>query len=53
MQKPINVSDKAATLLDEIGGEPLTGSGFETEESHTEFEASELIHTERRAPEEE
>ena len=45
--------DTSLASLDAIGGEPLAGSGFETEESQAEFEANELIHTERQAPEEE
>ena len=49
----INSSNDAAALLDHVGGDPLAGSGFETEESQAEFEANELIHTERQAPEEE
>ena len=32
----------AAVLLDAIGGEPLTGSGFETDESELEFSAAKL-----------
>lgn len=53
MQKQISFSNEAAGLLDDVGGDPLAGSGFETEESQAEFEANELIHTERQAPEEE
>jgi hypothetical protein len=53
MQKPINFSNEAAALLDHVGGDPLAGSGFETEESLAEFDTSGLIHTERQAPEEE
>ena len=53
MQKPIDFPNEAAALLDGVGGDPLVGSGFETEESQPEFEASGLIHTERRAHEEE
>ena len=53
MQKPIDFSNDAATPLDDVGGDPLAGSGFETEESQAEFEANEPIHTERQAPEEE
>ena len=34
--------DWAAVLLDAIGGEPLTGSGFETDESELEFSAAKL-----------
>ena len=32
----------AALSLDDIGGEPLTGSGFETEEPEQEFSSAEL-----------
>ena len=53
MQKPINFSNEAAGLLDDVGGDPLALSGFETEESLAEFDTSGLIHTERQAPEEE
>jgi len=53
MQKPIDFPNEAAALLDGVGGDPLASSGFETEESQAEFEPSELIHTERQAPEEE
>ena len=53
MQKLINFSNEAAELLDDVGGDPLAGSGFETEESLAEFDTSGLIHTERQAPEEE
>ena len=31
MQKVKELSSSSVMLLDEIGGEPLTGSGFETE----------------------
>jgi hypothetical protein len=34
--------DWAAVSLDGIGGEPLTGSGFETEEPEQEFSSAEL-----------
>jgi hypothetical protein len=34
--------DLAAVSLDAIGGEPLTGSGFETEEPELEFSSAEL-----------
>ena len=34
--------DLAAVSLDDIGGEPLTGSGFETEEPELEFSSTEL-----------
>jgi hypothetical protein len=53
MQKLIELANSAATLLDDIGGEPLTGSGFETELPEAEFDAGELIRMEPHAPEEE
>jgi hypothetical protein len=34
--------DLSAASLDAIGGEPLTGSGFETEEPEPSFAAAEL-----------
>jgi hypothetical protein len=34
--------DWAAVSLDDIGGEPLTGSGFETDEPELEFSSGEL-----------
>jgi hypothetical protein len=34
--------DWAAVSLGAIGGEPLTGSGFETEEPELEFSSAEL-----------
>lgn len=33
--------DLSAVLLDAIGGEPLAGSGFETEEPEPSFSAAE------------
>jgi hypothetical protein len=34
--------DLSAVSLDAMGGEPLAGSGFETEEPESEFSAAEL-----------
>lgn len=34
--------DLTAVVIDEIGGEPLAGSGFETEEPEPGFSAAEL-----------
>jgi hypothetical protein len=34
--------DGSAELIETVGGEPLAGSGFETEESEPGFSASEL-----------
>ena len=43
MQNSLDLQrDWAAVLLDAIGGEPLTGSGFETDESELEFSAAKL-----------
>lgn len=52
MQKSIEFSNNTTTL-DDIGGEPLTGSGFETEMSDAEFATGEFIRIELFAPEEE
>ena len=38
------------TLFDEIGGEPLAGSGFETENRDLEFAQGELSQMEQSAP---
>jgi len=35
-------TDAPAVLIDAIGGEPLAGSGFETEEPEPGFSAAEL-----------
>jgi hypothetical protein len=35
--------DVLAVSFDAIGGEPLAGSGFETEEPELEFSSAELI----------
>ena len=53
MQKPTSFSNEAVAVLDDVGGDPLAGSGFETEESLAEFDTSGLIHTELQAPGEE
>jgi hypothetical protein len=43
MQNSQNVQrDLSAMSLDAIGGEPLAGSGFETEEAELEFSSAEL-----------
>ena len=34
--------DQSSMSLDAIGGEPLAGSGFETEEPELEFSSAEL-----------
>ena len=34
--------DWAAVSLDDIGGEPFTGSGFETDEPELEFSSAKL-----------
>jgi hypothetical protein len=35
-------TDKEQTLLDELGGEPLEGSGFEQEEYEADFDDDEF-----------
>jgi hypothetical protein len=52
MQKSQNLRiDRAATLVVAVGGEPLAGSGFETEEPEPDFAADELSEDEvRRTP---
>ena len=43
MQNSVDLQrDWAAELVDAIGGEPLTGSGFETEEPELDFSSAEL-----------
>lgn len=44
MQNPLELptSDSAQRLLDFIGGEPLDGSGFETEQTDPAFVANEI-----------
>lgn len=42
-----DISQNAAKLLTDIGGEPLTESGFETEVPEAEFAAGELSATDR------
>ena len=43
MRKSQNLAiDRAATLLVAVGGEPVAGSGFETEEHEPDFAADEL-----------
>ena len=42
MQKVKELSSSTAILLDDIGGEPLTGSGFESELAEAEFGTDEL-----------
>ena len=41
MQDTNNSSQDPQLLLNIIGGEPLDGSGFETEEADPQFESSE------------
>lgn len=45
MEKSNYLSADVMTLLDEIGGDPLAGSGFETEEAESDF--NELSQIER------
>ena len=41
MQNTNDFDQKAQQLLDFIGGEPLSGSGFENEEPETDFGSGE------------
>jgi hypothetical protein len=44
MRKSQNLSlDKSVELLNAIGGEPVAGSGFETEEHERGFAADEML----------
>lgn len=43
-------SHDTSMLFDEIGGEPLAGSGFETENPEPEFTQAELFQAEPTAP---
>ncbi len=40
MQESKHLSEDARALFDEIGGDPLAGSGFEIEESEADFNES-------------
>jgi hypothetical protein len=40
VQESKHLSEDVMTLFDEIGGDPLAGSGFETEESEADFNES-------------
>lgn len=52
MQKPKDLSTSTTMLLDDIGGESLTGSGFESEVAEAEFVSDELSRSEQGATEE-
>jgi hypothetical protein len=43
MQNPNEVDKKTRSALELIGGEPLSGSGFETEMPEPEFPADEPL----------
>lgn len=53
MQNPQQVARAVQAAFDEIGGEPLAGSGFEAEEFHPEFADPEIVDAEQDAPGEE
>jgi hypothetical protein len=38
-----NSSGELAGLLDTVGGEPLHGSGFEAEQSETDFDSNDFL----------
>ena len=42
MRKATAFDEQTQLLLDHIGGEPLTGSGFENEVSETGFDAADV-----------
>jgi hypothetical protein len=51
MQKSKHVSADVITLFDEIGGDPLAGSGFEAEEPESDFIESSQPERRTRTPE--
>jgi hypothetical protein len=53
MHNSKEILDEAPTLFDDIGGEPLTGSGFETESPEPDFATTEPVQLERQAPRQE
>lgn len=53
MHNPKDFSHNEPILFDEIGGEPLAGSGFETENPEPEFAQAELFQAEPTTPGEE
>ena len=53
MQNPQQVARTVQAAYDDIGGEPLAGSGFEGDESQPEFEDTELVDREPDTPGEE
>jgi hypothetical protein len=50
MQNPNKIARTVQAAFDDIGGEPLAGSGFEDDESQPESEDTELVHGEQGAP---
>lgn len=48
MQNQNDLQEETQWLFDEIGGEPLTGSDFEAEDSEPDFQPKEVIDTERQ-----
>lgn len=51
MQESKYLSPDVMTLFDEIGGDPLAGSGFETEEAEWDFNESSQFERGTRASE--
>lgn len=49
MQKAKDLSNSTAMLLDNIGGESLKGSGFESEVAEAEFVSDEISRSEQQA----
>jgi hypothetical protein len=53
MQNPQQVARAVQAAFDDIGGEPLAGSGLEADDSQPEFEKTEVVDREQDTPGEE
>jgi hypothetical protein len=53
MHNSKEILDDAPALFDDIGGESLAGSGFETESPEPDFATTEPVQLERQAPRQE
>jgi hypothetical protein len=49
MHNPNEIARTIQAAFDDIGGEPLAGSGFEGDESQSEFEHTDLVYGEQDA----
>lgn len=52
-QRPLHFTNNETDLLRLIGGDPLAGSGFESEDPNRGFAVTELVGPERDTPEKE